>query len=210
MRFETFDRLGIEQKRRGGRRSRTRSLGEGSNRRPDLRFAADEPSKLPHARQKPLAAERREVRRQSQDHATLCADHRGARQHPRHRGGNVVGDSHRRAENSRPIELPRRHQRARLRRNKIFIGHVPVGSGQREKRARGMIDADEGCVGHQIVGLDAAIVGMRAPGNIRQQTCGVAQAPILIVLLEMGRIRSGGSSRRKALRHAQAPASAAG
>ncbi len=48
-----------------------------------------------------------------------------------------------------------------------------------------MIDADERCVGHQIVGLGAPIVGMGAPGNIGQQTCGVTQAPILIVLLEM-------------------------
>ena len=65
---------------------------------------------------------------------------------------------------------------------------MPVGSRQREKRTRGMVDADERRVGHQIVSLDAAIVGMGAPGNIRQQTCRVAQAPILIVLLEMGRV----------------------
>ena len=48
-----------------------------------------------------------------------------------------------------------------------------------------MINADERRVGHQIVGLGAPIVGMGAPGNIRQQTCGMAKAPILIVLLEM-------------------------
>ena len=49
-----------------------------------------------------------------------------------------------------------------------------------------MIDADKGRVGHKFVGLNAAVVGMGPPGNIRQQTRGVAETPILIVLLKMG------------------------
>ena len=64
---------------------------------------------------------------------------------------------------------------------------MTVGSGKRKKRAGGMIDTDERRVGHQIVGLNAAIIGMGAPGYVRQQTCGVAEAAILIVLFEMGR-----------------------
>ena len=62
---------------------------------------------------------------------------------------------------------------------------MPVGSRQGEERARGMVDADESRVGHQIVSQDATIVGMRAPGNIGQQAGGVAQTPVVAVLLEM-------------------------
>ena len=42
-----------------------------------------------------------------------------------------------------------------------------------------MIEADEGGVGDEVVGLFAAIVGMGAPGDVGEQAGGVAQPRLL-------------------------------
>ena len=88
---------------------------------PDLRIAADQPSELPHARLQAFAAKRSKLRRQCQYDMSFLANHRGARQDAWHGGRDVVGDPHRGADDARSIKLTRRHKRARLGRDKVFV-----------------------------------------------------------------------------------------
>src|SRR5262249_17186671 len=58
---------------------------------------------------------------------------------------------------------------------------------RRERGAAGMINADKGGVGDDVERLLAAIVRMRAPADVSQETGGVAQPPLLGGLLDPGR-----------------------
>ncbi len=79
-----------------------------------------------------------------------------------------------RAEDARPVELARRDQGMRADADFLVGGHMAKGDGQREKRARRVIDADQVGVDDRVVRLLGAIVGMGAPGNVRQQAGGAA------------------------------------
>ena len=57
---------------------------------------------------------------------------------------------------------------------------------QRQEGAAGMIDADEGGMGDDIHRLLAAIIGMRPPANIGEQTGGAAQPQLFGLLVEPG------------------------
>src|SRR5579883_2602122 len=58
---------------------------------------------------------------------------------------------------------------------------------QREERAAGVVDADEGRVRDDVERLLAAVVGMVAPADVAEQAGGVAQALFLRALLDAGR-----------------------
>ena len=64
----------------------------------------------------------------------------------------------------------------------------PKRGGKRQIGARGMVEADKSGVGDQVVGLFAAIVGMGAPGEVRQQAGRAPQPRFLVRLLEMGSV----------------------
>ena len=71
-----------------------------------------------------------------------------------------VGDAHRGAEDARAVELARRDQRMRADADFLARRDVPKRHGEREKRARRMIDAGQVGVDDRVVGLLGAIIGM--------------------------------------------------
>ena len=126
----------------------------------------------------PASAARSPVRRSTR--RPRCTRKRRARQHARHRRRHHVGDAHRRAEHTGAIEHARRDDLDQRRR--LIVVHEPEMAEehrQREVGAAGMIDADEGAVRDDVVGLLAAIIRVRAPTNVAEQARGMAQALLL-------------------------------
>src|SRR5262245_62459622 len=56
---------------------------------------------------------------------------------------------------------------------------VAVIDAERKEGTAGVIDPDEGAVGDEVEALDAAIVRVRPPADIREQAGGVAEPPLL-------------------------------
>ena len=132
-----------------------------------------------------FAAERGQIRRQGQCQLGLAAAHRRTGQNVGHGGRNYVGHAHRRAQNPRPVEHARRHQNANLRMNVGVEIDVPVGSGVGQKGAVRVIDANQRGIGDNADRLLAAVIRMGAPGNIREQAGGMAQAALVRRLVKM-------------------------
>ena len=62
---------------------------------------------------------------------------------------------------------------------------MAICGGERQKRAGRMIDRDEGGIGDEIVGLRSAIIGVGAPGNVRQEARGVPESPVFLVFVQV-------------------------
>ena len=64
---------------------------------------------------------------------------------------------------------------------------MAIEDREREKCPAGVVEPDEGGVGNDVERLLAAILGMRAPADIREETCGMSQPLLLGPFLDAGR-----------------------
>ena len=98
-----------------------------------------------------------------------------------------VGDTHGSTQNARTIQHPCCGKLTQPRGQILFTQPgVTKINRQREIRAAGMVDRNEGTVRDDIHRLLAAVIRVGAPANVRQQTSGVAQPALIRTFLKSG------------------------
>src|SRR5207245_8286367 len=98
------------------------------------------------------------------------------------------GDTQRGAKYARTIEYAGRGKLAQPRRELlVHEADVPEEHGESNEGATRMIHGDESGISDDIERLLAAVIGVRPPADIREQTCHVTQSPLLCGLFQAGR-----------------------
>src|SRR5262245_61240249 len=97
-----------------------------------------------------------------------------------------------RAEDARPLQHVLVHELDQPLAGLVFDqAFVAIIDAEREEGAAGVIDPDEGAVGDEVQALDAAIIRVRPPADIREQAGRVAEPPLLRRLGRAGRAEQG-------------------